>query len=335
MHSARQTITVTKKFAGERADKVLALRLDSVSRSRVQDAFANNKVWLNDKPIAQSHRVAKGDVLTVEMTELPPSQVEAVAGDLTVLFEDDDLLVLNKGAGLIMHPGAGTGDDTLAHFALHHTGGKLSKLGGARRPGIVHRLDKDTSGAVVLAKSDRAYLALTKLFSEREVAKEYLALVKGVPELRSGSIHEPIGRNPVVRVKMAVVKGSRGKPAHTDWAVEEIFGKRAALVRCWLHTGRTHQIRVHLAHLGHLLLGDRTYGWKPVEGAAGSAGRVMLHAAVLAFPHPADGRALEFRPPLPADFLALAARLREAAGRDTKAQVVKRMHHASHVREVQ
>jgi len=158
--------------------------------------------------------------------------------------------------------------------------------------------------------------------------------VKGVPDLRSGSIREPIGRNPVVRVKMAVVPDSRGRPAHTDWEVEETFGKNAALVHCWLYTGRTHQIRVHLAHLGHVLLGDQTYGWKPVGGVVGSAKRVMLHAALLAFPHPGDGSALEFRPQLPPDFLELAAQLREEAGRDAKAKVVKRMHHPSHLREV-
>ncbi len=334
MSNSFETIVVPKKLAGQRADKVLALLMTDTSRSRVQDAFAEKKVWLGETLIAQSYRVEKGDVITIEIPDPPPSQLSAIPGDLVVLHEDDDLLVLNKGAGVIMHPGAGTADDTLVHFALHHTGGMLSELGGMRRPGIVHRLDKDTTGAVVMAKSDRAYLALTKLFSEREVMKEYLALVKGVPELRSGSIREPIGRNPVVRVKMAVVPGSRGRHAHTDWAVEEVFGKRAALVRCWLHTGRTHQIRVHLSHLGHVLLGDLTYGWKPGSGVVGAAPRVMLHAAVLAFPHPADGRPLEFRPPLPADFLTVAAQLREETGRDAKAKVVKRMHHPSHVREV-
>jgi 23S rRNA pseudouridine1911/1915/1917 synthase len=325
MKPPRVKITVPAGSSGERADKVLARYLKETSRARVQEAFAQEKVWLNDKPIAKSHHVAKGDVLHIELPAPPPTEIAAVEGSLTVIFEDEDLLVLNKGAGLIMHPGAGTGEDTLAHFALHHTGGRLSRLGGARRPGIVHRLDKDTSGALVLAKSDRAYLALTKLFSERDVAKEYLALAQGVPELRSGSIREPIGRNPVVRVKMAVAQGSRGRPAHTDWSVEETFGKSASLIRCWLHTGRTHQIRVHLAHLGHPLLGDFVYGWKPRGGAAAQAGRVMLHAAVLAFPHPADGRPLEFRVPPPPDFSNLAAQLREEARRDAKPKVMKRV----------
>ncbi len=319
------SIRITSSQTGERADKALARHFADVSRARLQEAFAQDLVLLRDKPIAKSHRVAAGDVLAVELPEQAASEVTAVAGDLRVMFEDDDILVLDKGPGLIMHPGGGTGDDTLVHFALHHTDGKLSKLGGARRPGIVHRLDKDTTGAVVLAKSDRAYLALVKLFSEREVAKEYLALVQGVPKLRSGSIREPIGRNSVVRVKMAVVPGTRGKPAHTDWAVEEVFGKSATLVRCWLHTGRTHQIRVHLAHLGHVLLGDYTYGWKPRGPAALLPKRVMLHAALLAFPHPADGRTLEFRAPVPEDFSSLAALFREESRRDAKAQVVKRM----------
>jgi len=335
MQPPRVKITVPTKAAGERADKVLAGQMKETSRARVQEAFDLEKVWLNDALIAKSHRVAKGDVLVIELPAPPPSELAAVDGGLTVIFEDEDLLVINKGSGVVMHPGAGTGEDTLAHFALHHTGGKLSRLGGSRRPGIVHRLDKETSGALVLAKSDRAYLALTKLFSEREIAKEYLALAQGVPDLRSGSILEPIGRNPVVRVKMAVVQGSRGKPAHTDWSAEEIFGKSATLIRCWLHTGRTHQIRVHLAHLGHPLLGDFVYGWKPRGGAAGRAQRVMLHAAVLAFPHPADGRPMEFRVPPPEDFLSLAAELREEARRDAKPQVVKRMKYTSHVREVQ
>ncbi len=324
----RKAITVMGQFAGARADKFLASQVKDVSRARVQDAFAHNQVWLGGHAIPKSHRVARGDILTIELVELPASEVNAVEGTLTVLFEDEDVLVLNKTSGLIMHPGSGTGEDTLVHFALHHTGGKLSQLGGTQRPGVVHRLDKDTSGAVVLAKSDRAYLALIKYFSEREVAKEYLALVRGVPKLRSGSIREPIGRNPVVRVKMAVVRPDKGKAAHTDWSVVEAFGKSAALVRCWLHTGRTHQIRVHLAHLGHILLGDQTYGWKPRAGDIAKPRRVMLHAEVLAFIHPATGEPLEFRAPLPPDFLALAAQLREEAARDAKPQVMKRVKNA-------
>ncbi len=310
-------VTIPAESAGERADKVLARHFTEISRMRLQEAFANEKVLLNGRAIAKSHRVCAGDALTIVLPEIAPTQVEAVAGDLVVLFEDDDVLVLDKGPGMVMHPGHGTGEDTLVHFALHHTGGQLSGLGGTRRPGIVHRLDKDTTGALVLAKSDRAYQALTHLFAERAVAKEYLALVQGVPVLRSGINREPIGRNPTVRVKMAVVTGGRGKPARTDWAVEEIFGKRAALVRCWLHTGRTHQIRVHLAHLGHPLLGDRVYGWRP-RGAEPVPARVMLHAALLAFPHPADGRLMEFRAPLPADFLAQAALLRAAGHEETR-----------------
>jgi len=321
----KTTVKISSTQAGERADKALALHFSDLSRARLQEAFAQKMVWLRDQPITKAHRVAAGDVLTFALPTPPPTEVNAIAGDLQVMYEDDDILVLDKGPGLIMHPGGGTGDDTLVHFALHHTGGKLSRLGGARRPGIVHRLDKDTTGAVVLAKSDRAYLALIKQFAERAVAKEYLAIVRDVPKLRSGSLREPIGRNPVVRVKMAVVPGAHGKPAHTDWSVEEIFGKNAALVRCWLHTGRTHQIRVHLAHLGHPLLGDYTYGWKPRPHDVATPPRVMLHAALLAFPHPADGRPLEFRPPVPGDFSTLVLQLREAGRRDAKAQVVKRM----------
>ncbi len=313
-----EKVIVTGEVAGERADKALARYFKELSRARLQEVFALGQVTCNGQPIAKSQRVKKGDVLMVELPVLPVSEVNPVAGDLEILFEDNDVLVLNKGPRLVVHPGSGTGEDTLVHFALHHTGGKLSRLGGARRPGVVHRLDKDTTGAIVLAKSDRAYLALTKMFADREVAKEYLALVQDVPELRSGSIREAIGRNPTVRVKMAVAVGARGKPAHTDWSVEETFGQQAALVRCWLHTGRTHQIRVHLMHLGHPLLGDYTYGWRHRAGQP-LVSRVMLHAAVLAFPHPADGRPLEFRPPVPEDFSSLAAELRKEARRHAKA----------------
>jgi 23S rRNA pseudouridine1911/1915/1917 synthase len=331
----RKQITVMGQFAGERADKYLAAHVKDVSRSRVQDAFAHNQVLLGGQPIPKSHRVARGDVLTIELVALPTPEVNAVEGSLTVLFEDEDVLVLNKTSGLIMHPGSGTGEDTLVHFALHHTGGKLSHLGGPHRPGIVHRLDKDTSGAVVLAKSDRAYLELIKYFSEREVAKEYLAIVQGVPKLRSGSQRESIGRNPVVRVKMAVVRPGKGKDAHTDWSVVEAFGHRAALVRCWLHTGRTHQIRVHMAHLGHILLGDQTYGWKPRTGDTARPRRVMLHAEVLAFTHPATGEPLEFRAPLPTDFVALTTQLREEAARDAIPKVMKRVKNVAGSRPIE
>jgi len=323
------------QFAGERADKFLAAHFKNLSRSRIQDAFAHDQVWLGGQPIPKSHQVARGDVLTIQLVEPPTTEVTAIEGSLTVLFEDEDVLVLNKTSGLVMHPGSGTGEDTLVHFALHHTGGKLSHLGGTQRPGIVHRLDKDTSGAVVLAKSDRAYLALIKYFSERDVAKEYLAIVQGLPKLRSGSIREPIGRNPVVRVKMAVVRPGKGKDAHTDWAVEEAFGHRAALVRCWLHTGRTHQIRVHMAHLGQILLGDQTYGWKPRTGDTARPQRVMLHAQVLAFTHPGTGEPLEFRAPLPPDFLALIAQLREEAARDAVPKVIKRVKNAVGSRQIE
>jgi 23S rRNA pseudouridine1911/1915/1917 synthase len=313
------TIKIAKSSAGERADKMLTHFFGDISRSRLQEAFANGKVLLSGAAITKSHRLVADEVLVVELPEPPPTEINAVEGKLVILYEDEDLLVLDKGPALVMHPGSGTGEDTLVHFALHHTGGKLSKLGGVRRPGIVHRLDKDTTGALVLAKSDRAYTALTNLFADRAVAKEYLALVRGVPELRSGTINEPIGRNPIIRVKMAIATKTRGRPAITEWQVEEAFGKRAALVRCWPRTGRTHQIRVHLTHLGHPLLGDHIYGWKPRADDTAVPGRVMLHAALLSFAHPADGRLMEFRAPLPQDFSKLAAQLREETRRDAKA----------------
>ncbi|HUL53140.1 MAG TPA: RluA family pseudouridine synthase, partial [Opitutaceae bacterium] len=207
-----------------------------------------------------------------------------------------------------VHPGVGTGEDTLVHALLAHCAGSLSGVGGVERPGIVHRLDKGTSGVLLVAKNDAAHRGLSEQFAGRHLRKEYLALVAGVPRLKSGVIERAIGRHPVHRERMTVGEG--GRPARTDWELVEAFDGKAALVRCRIHSGRTHQIRVHLKSSGHAVLGDRTYGWKP-DPALPAPPRVMLHAERIAFLHPITARPLDLRAPLPADFTAVLAALRE------------------------
>jgi 23S rRNA pseudouridine1911/1915/1917 synthase len=210
-----------------------------------------------------------------------------------------------------VHPGAGTGEDTLVHALLSHCEGELSGIGGVERPGIVHRLDRETSGVMLVAKTDAAHRGLSEQFSERSLQKEYLALVTGAPSLLSGSIRKAIGRNTSHRHKMAVVEDG-GRDAHTDWEVVEKFGSIATLVRCIIHTGRTHQIRVHMKSLGHILLGDEVYGWKKDPRLPKQPARVMLHAEHLIVTHPITGKTLDLRAPLPKDFKAMVAALKKA-----------------------
>lgn len=297
---------------GLRADKALAEMFPEMSRSRLQKIIDAGKVSLDGKVLARKSPVPAGAQLAIEFP--PEAKTELVPVDipLEILFEDEHIIVVNKSPGIVTHPGAGTGDDTLVHALLHHTNGKLAVAGGEERPGVVHRLDKETSGVILFAKTDAAYYALIEKFSERELDKQYLALVDGAPDLLAGVIREPIDRHPTNRTKMAVREN--GKPARTDWFVEERFGDRAALVRCVLHTGRTHQIRVHLAHLGHAILGDKTYGKIQHRHDGWPMPRVMLHAAQLRLDHPITGEALDLRAPLPPDFYNLAEYLRERYG---------------------
>lgn len=305
--------TVPEGALPDRADKVLAACFPEFSRSRWQSALEDGSVRLDGAPVDKKRTLRPGETLTLTLPRPAPTTVRPVAIPLDILFEDEHIVVVNKRAGMVVHPGAGTGEDTLVHALLHHTGGRLAAAGGVLRPGIVHRLDKETSGIVVCAKTDEAYLALVRAFSEREPDKRYVALCAGSPGLLSGICREPIDRHPNNRVKMAVRE--TGKPARTDWAVDERFGAKAVLMRCKIHTGRTHQIRVHLVHLGLPILGDRTYGKFPdlFTGDLG-APRVMLHAASLRIAHPVTGAPLEFEAPLPDDFVGLMGRLRNAFG---------------------
>lgn len=308
------TFTVPEGISRERADRVLASGFPEFSRTALQRAFDAGLVFRDAVCVGKRDSVSAGDCLTFTLPEVKPSALVPVAMDLDVVFEDEAFLALNKPSGLVVHPGAGTGGDTLVHALLAHCGGELSGIGGVERPGIVHRLDKETSGLILVAKTDPAHRELARQFGEREVTKEYLALVSGVPDLLSGTIRDPIGRHPVHRHKMSLVAPERGRSAHTQWERVEVFGRTAALLRCRILTGRTHQIRVHLSAKRHPLLGDAVYGFRKPEGDFPAPPRVMLHAERLAFHHPLTGDAMDLRASIPDDFAGLLRALRGKAG---------------------
>jgi 23S rRNA pseudouridine1911/1915/1917 synthase len=296
-----------------RADKILAHAFPEHSRVAFQRALDAGLVTQGARVLDRSAEVSTGDEVAFAFPEVKPAELRAVKIPLDVIFEDKHLLVLNKAPGMVVHPGAGTGEDTLVHALLAHCKGGLSGIGGVERPGIVHRLDRETSGVMVVAKTDAAHRGLAEQFATRTSHKQYLALVDGVPGLMSGSIRKPIGRNPTQRHKMAVVEVEKGgRDAHTDWERVEAFGgDLASLIRCTIHTGRTHQIRVHLKALGHILLGDVIYGWKDSPRLPIQPTRVMLHAEHLLMTHPITGKPLDARAELPKDFDKLLKALRK------------------------
>ncbi len=301
-------LTVPSAAAGVRLDRFLATALSHLSRTRVQTLIRDGFVRVNERPGRPADPVRPSDVITWEEPAPVPSTLEPEALALSVLYEDEDLLVLDKAAGMVTHPAPGNQEHTLVHALLAHCR-HLSGIGGERRPGIVHRLDKETSGCLVVACNDRTHAALSAQFAARTTRKHYLAVVNGVPAQASGRIEAPIGRHPVHRQKMAVVEPPRGRLARTDYDVRAALPgllpgeAEAALVECRLHTGRTHQVRVHMQHLGHPILGDSVYGRARLRHRA-PAPRQLLHAWKLGFVHPGNGREMEFEAPLPADFRA-------------------------------
>ncbi len=311
--SADQTHIVPEGAKAGRADKILAAAFPEHSRVAFQRSFDSGRVVRQGKALDRSATVRPGDVLEFSFADVVSTELRAVDIKLDVLFEDKWLLAINKPAGMVVHPGAGTREDTLVHALLAHCAGTLSGIGGVERPGIVHRLDRETSGVIVVAKNDQAHRALAEQFAARTVVKEYMALVVGVPRLLSGSVQKPIGRNVRQRHKMAVVEENLGgRASWTDWKLVERYGDLAALVACTLHTGRTHQIRVHMSSLGHPLLGDSAYGWKENMKMARQPGRVMLHSGRLSLLHPKTRKVLDFKAPLPADFKAQIKALKKA-----------------------
>ncbi len=287
---------------GERLDAFLAARLEDLSRSRIQTLIREQFIIVNGNPAKPRDSVKPGDLIAIAIPEAVPLDNAPQDIPLDILFEDDDLVVLNKAPGMVVHPAPGNPDGTLVNALLHHCRGKLSGIGGVERPGIVHRLDKDTSGCLVVAKSDAAHQSLVTQFSERStMEKLYLAVTMGIPKPEKDTVFTHIGRHPVNRQKMAVVNPPGGKTAITDY---EILATDAAtltsLVLCHLHTGRTHQIRVHMHHKGAPLLGDPIYG-KPSKNPT-LPDRLMLHAWRLSFDHPVSGKRHLFEAPVPEEF---------------------------------
>jgi 23S rRNA pseudouridine1911/1915/1917 synthase len=314
---------------GQRLDRFLTMRLPELSRTRVQSLIKEGQVSLGGATIVDvKYRVKPGDRFELG---LPPAAPPLPTGEdipLHIVYEDDALVVIDKPAGLVVHPGAGHATGTLVNALIAHCGASLSGIGGVARPGIVHRLDKDTSGLLVVAKTDQAHRALAKQFADHgrtgELERGYLALVWGAPSRPHGTIDAPMGRHPSSRTKMAVLPG-KGREAVTHWRVVETFGHGkeplASLIECTLETGRTHQVRVHLAHIGHPLIGDPLYGQgfksklrtlpEPLQGKLAGLGRQALHAEHLAFVHPSSGTLLKFNSPLPADLAEIVAAFKE------------------------
>lgn len=313
---------------GERLDRFLsqtaAARGLALSRTRLKTLIEAGQVTVDGAPARDpAARVTEGEQIALAV---PPAEDAAIAGEdlpLTVVFEDEHLLIVDKPAGLVVHPAPGHAAGTLVNALIRHCGESLSGIGGVKRPGIVHRLDKDTSGLLVVAKNDAAHQGLAALFADHgrsgSLKREYRALVWGAPERAAGTVAAAVGRHPFSREKMAVVADRRGRAAVTHWRVEERLGP-ASLIACRLETGRTHQIRVHLAHIGHPLLGDSVYGAgfktkasrlsEGARAALDALGRQALHAAILGFEHPITGAQLAFESPLPDDLDNLVRILR-------------------------
>ena len=312
--------------AGWRLDRFLAAALGDISRSRIRQLLEAGAVTHTRKTIRDGNfRVKPGEAYTVSVPPPAPAEPQGQDIPLDVVYEDKDLIVINKPAGLVVHPAAGNPDGTLVNALIAHCGKSLQGVGGVARPGIVHRLDKDTSGLLVAAKNERAMGSLAKQFANHTIERAYHAVVWGAPRSGGGIVEGLIGRNPFDRKRMAVLRGG-GKAARTRYRLVEKFGDAerpfASLIECRLETGRTHQIRVHLTHIGHPLIGDPSYGRArqppraktPEEEVAFRAAadfpRQALHAFVLGFQHPSLHRTLRFEAPEPADMSALIKALR-------------------------
>ena len=313
-----------------RLDRVLAVRRPELSRSRLKALILAGSVTMGSAPIRDpAYHVARGDTITIDVPEAAPAEPRGEQIALDIAYEDDDIIVIDKPGGLVVHPAAGHETGTLVNALIAHCGTSLSGIGGVKRPGIVHRLDKDTTGLMVVAKNDQAHQSLTAQFADHgrtgEMRRGYMAFVWGVPNRQRGTIDAPIDRHPYAREKMAVRDG--GREAVTHWEVREAFGGRdgkpvASLLACQLATGRTHQIRVHLAHIGHPLMGDSVYGphfktkathLAPKSRAALAAlDRQALHAYLLVLEHPRTVEILHWESPLPEDLLLLQNTLKAA-----------------------
>jgi 23S rRNA pseudouridine1911/1915/1917 synthase len=326
----RLEVTVAGDEGSNRLDRVLAVRRPELSRSRLKALILAGQVSIESAAIRDpAYHVAKGDTITIDVPEAVAAEPSGEDIALDIVHEDDDIIVIDKPKGLVVHPAAGHETGTLVNALIAHCGTSLSGIGGVKRPGIVHRLDKDTSGLMVAAKNDRAHKSLTEQFADHgrtgAMRRGYMAFVWGVPNRQRGTVDAPIDRHPHAREKMAVREG--GREAVTHWEIQETFNGRdgkpvAALLACQLETGRTHQIRVHLAHIGHPLMGDAVYGphfktkashlGSRSQGALVALDRQALHAYLLALKHPKTGEILEWMSDLPEDLTLLRDCLRAA-----------------------
>lgn len=294
----QQHHVITADKPGKRLDIWLSEHFPSQSRSNIQRLIKENHVLLQKKACTAKSPVQIGDQIEIHFPPAKSLDLKPIDIPLDILFEDAELIVINKPIGMVVHPGAGNYDETLVHALLHHCKGQLSGIGGVERPGIVHRLDKDTSGCVVVAKSDQAHQGLSTAFHDHLVQKIYLAVVWGKPRMLSGVVDAPIGRNPGHRTKMAVTHD--GREAVTRWKLVK-SGEKISLLECKIETGRTHQIRVHLSEIKHPIVGDSTYGKPKDPEISKLATRQLLHAWKLSFDHPITGKRIECTAPVPAD----------------------------------
>ena len=317
----RHHFTVLPEERGVRLDLFLAGKGTGLSRAQIQRAVWEGRVWVNDRPAKVGRRVKTDDSVAIAIPAAKPSDVAPEAIPLTILYEDASLLVIDKPAGMVVHPAPGHPGGTLVNALLHHCR-DLSGIGGVLRPGIVHRLDKDTSGLLVAAKSDAAHRGLAGQFKRHEVTKGYQALVYGDPQTDGGRIEAAVGRHPTDRKRMST-QSRRGRSAVSVWRVRERFGC-AALLEVAIETGRTHQIRVHLTALGHPVVGDRVYGGAgrvrsvadtEIRARMKAMERQALHSWRLGFTHPLTGEAMQFTSPLPEDMADLCTFLRERNSR--------------------
>ncbi|WP_395020540.1 RluA family pseudouridine synthase [Dongia sp.] len=322
IESTRIEIAIPETAGGERLDRALAAARPELSRSRIKALIEQGHLKSGGRTVEDpALRVKPGQVFALEIPPAAPAGPQGQAIALNIVYEDDDLIVIDKPAGMVVHPAPGNPDNTLVNALIAHCGESLSGIGGEKRPGIVHRIDKDTSGLIVAAKNDAAHKALSAAFAAHHIERAYLCLVWGLPSPTAGEITGNIGRHPVDRKRMAVVSRG-GKHAVTHYRVLKSFGLGAALVECRLETGRTHQIRVHMAKIGHPLIGDPTYG-KPTAArrnrlppearqAAEAFPRQALHATLLGFDHPRTGKHLRWASESPQDLRRLEQTLRAA-----------------------
>jgi 23S rRNA pseudouridine1911/1915/1917 synthase len=313
MAQRSETFSIEQTLPRERLDTFLRARFPAVSRGTIQRLIDEGHILVDGKLVKPTHTPRLGEVVSVEWPEPKVAEAHPEEIPLDILFEDADLLVLNKPPGIVVHPAAGNESGTLVNALLHHCRGELSGIGGVARPGIVHRLDKDTSGCLVVAKNDATHLALTKEFASRDVVKVYHAILCGVLPREKGDIRAAIARHPTHRKRMAAVES--GREAWTSYRVLH-RSARATHVEALLHTGRTHQIRVHFQHLGFPLVGDEVYGKRQnarlIDAIGVQVPRQMLHARSIEFTHPGTKKRTKYEAPLPADFRAVLRELKLA-----------------------